>query len=96
MKAWFDDDEWLEQVADELREALIDRVMTNIADKLDDESLIALQKFYDSGQDQEDIYAFLAAHIQDYDAFMDQTYASFEKMYLDAMQDDEEKSSDQK
>ncbi len=88
IKAWFEDDEGLEQVADEVREALIDRVMTHIADRLDDDDkLIQLKSFYDENKSADEIYAFLNANIEDYDGFIDEVYSSFEKMYLDAMQD---------
>jgi hypothetical protein len=70
-----------------VREALIDRVMTNIADKLNDDKLLELKDLYDQGKEQEDIYAFLNANIEDYDGFIDEIYTSFEKMYLDAMED---------
>jgi hypothetical protein len=78
-------------VADEVRDALIDRVMTHIADKLDDDDkLIQLKSLYDENNSIDEIYAFLNTNIEDYDGFIDEVYSSFEKMYLDAMQDYEE------
>lgn len=92
-KAEFDTkDEEYEQVTEELREALIDRVMNHIADKLDEKWLEALNEFYDSGQDDDDIHMLLSAHIENYDWFMDDVYASFEKMYLETILDDNEQT----
>jgi prefoldin subunit 5 len=65
--------------------------MTHIADRMDDDDkLIQLKSLYDEEKSLDEIYTFLNTNIEDYDGFIDEVYSSFEKMYLDAMQDYEE------
>lgn len=77
------DDDALDLLSQDVEPVLFDRVMTNLANKLDDKQLGEFTKIAKSEASEKVIYDYLSKCIPDYEKFIEKTYMEFEKMYLE-------------
>lgn len=77
------DDTALEMMSDEVNPVLYDRVITNVATKLNDEQMWTFADLIKKESSYEDIYAFLIEAIPGYETFIEKVYDDFEAKYLE-------------
>lgn len=88
IEAWFEKDDALDLLKEDLKPILQERIMLHIYQELNEEQINNVSKLLKEN-DIETLDAFLRQNINDFDDFLMEIYAQFEDEYLENMKTQE-------
>lgn len=88
IEAWFEKDDALDLLKEDLKPILQERIMLHIYQELNEEQANNVSKLLEEN-DIETLDAFLRQNINDFDDFLMEIYAQFEDEYLENMKTQE-------
>lgn len=84
LKAWFEKDDDLDLLKEDLQPLLQERIMLHIYQALNDDEIAEVTKFLNDNK-LDDLDAYIRKIIPNYDDFLMEIYAQFEDEYLENM-----------